>query len=211
MKIKNINIKNYKFHHHLDFEIKKQNCLIYGENGTGKSSIYWALYSILKPNNIDVSLYQKYGTSEPLNVKVDLEGIELETDVNSEIILDDSSTIYFADQDLLNSMIIDSNDFYITIVETLKKYFSSFDSIYQEYVNMNDIVDDENYSEKILDKQAIDTRFKSFLEAIQDKANEIIIALGEEFTIDFSFEEGEVEATGISYKISNPRITLEIN
>jgi DNA repair exonuclease SbcCD ATPase subunit len=45
MKIKNITIKNYKFHHNLNFKITKENCLIYGENGTGKSSIYEAIKS----------------------------------------------------------------------------------------------------------------------------------------------------------------------
>jgi DNA repair exonuclease SbcCD ATPase subunit len=46
MKIKKIIIENFKFHHHLEFEIRNNNnCLIYGENGSGKSSIYEALYS----------------------------------------------------------------------------------------------------------------------------------------------------------------------
>jgi len=45
MKINKIAIKNFKFHHNLEFDIKTKNCLIYGENGTGKSSIYEALYA----------------------------------------------------------------------------------------------------------------------------------------------------------------------
>lgn len=45
MKINKIAIKNFKFHHDLQFNIQTKNCLIYGENGTGKSSIYEALYA----------------------------------------------------------------------------------------------------------------------------------------------------------------------
>jgi predicted ATP-binding protein involved in virulence len=37
MKIKKIIIENFKFHHHLEFEIRNNNnCLIYGENGSEK-------------------------------------------------------------------------------------------------------------------------------------------------------------------------------
>jgi ABC-type dipeptide/oligopeptide/nickel transport system ATPase subunit len=46
MKINKIAIENFKFHHNLEFDIKTKNCLIYGENGTGKSSIYEALYAV---------------------------------------------------------------------------------------------------------------------------------------------------------------------
>lgn len=45
MQINKIAIKNFKFHHDLEFDIRTKNCLIYGENGTGKSSIYEALYA----------------------------------------------------------------------------------------------------------------------------------------------------------------------
>lgn len=38
-------LRIFKFHHDLQFNIQTKNCLIYGENGTGKSSIYEALYA----------------------------------------------------------------------------------------------------------------------------------------------------------------------
>ena len=47
MMIKKVTVENFKFHHNLEFKIKTKNCLIYGENGTGKSSIYEALYANL--------------------------------------------------------------------------------------------------------------------------------------------------------------------
>lgn len=61
-KIKEIKLKNFKFffgERSLDFD--RKHILLYGENGSGKSSIYWALYtffqSVFKP---DVRQVQKY-------------------------------------------------------------------------------------------------------------------------------------------------------
>lgn len=53
-RIKEITLENFKFFYgkrKLDFE--RKHILLYGENGSGKSSIYWALYtffqSVFKP------------------------------------------------------------------------------------------------------------------------------------------------------------------
>ena len=61
MKIDKLTLKNFKFFYGektLNFESK--NVLLYGENGSGKSSIYWALYTLLNnSNSADVKI-QKY-------------------------------------------------------------------------------------------------------------------------------------------------------
>lgn len=61
-KISKLTLKNFKFFYGevtLDFE--RKNALIYGENGSGKSSIYWALYtflqSVLKSNDLEIKKY----------------------------------------------------------------------------------------------------------------------------------------------------------
>ena len=47
MKIKKLTIKNFKaFYGEYNFDFDSKNILIYGENGSGKSSLYWALYHI---------------------------------------------------------------------------------------------------------------------------------------------------------------------
>lgn len=61
-KIKNIKLNNFKFFFgEQNLKLDKKHTLIYGENGSGKSSIYWALHSFLhstlKP---DVASVQKY-------------------------------------------------------------------------------------------------------------------------------------------------------
>ncbi|RTZ49518.1 hypothetical protein EJ377_02990 [Chryseobacterium arthrosphaerae] len=48
-KIKEITLSNFKFFHgEKTIDIDRKNVLIYGENGSGKSSIYWALYTFFK-------------------------------------------------------------------------------------------------------------------------------------------------------------------
>lgn len=61
-KIKNLKLNNFKFFFgEQNLKLDKKHTLIYGENGSGKSSIYWALHcflhSTLKP---DVASVQKY-------------------------------------------------------------------------------------------------------------------------------------------------------
>lgn len=61
-KIKSIQIENFKyFHSAFPIDVNSRNLLVYGENGSGKSSVYWALYTLfqsrLKP---DVASVDKY-------------------------------------------------------------------------------------------------------------------------------------------------------
>ena len=52
MKIQKIHIKYFKAYEDFSIDFNKNNCLIYGENGTGKSSLYEALHSIFYYDNV---------------------------------------------------------------------------------------------------------------------------------------------------------------
>ena len=61
-RIKRIVLKNFKFFYgEVPIELDRLNALIYGENGSGKSSVYWALYtflqSVFKSRTQDVQKY----------------------------------------------------------------------------------------------------------------------------------------------------------
>lgn len=61
-RIKEIKIKNFKaFQQEQVFPINGKNVLVYGNNGSGKSSLFWALYTFLqssiKPNDDEVRKY----------------------------------------------------------------------------------------------------------------------------------------------------------
>lgn len=62
-RIKEIKIKNFKaFQEEETFTINGKNILAYGNNGAGKSSLFWALYTILQSStksNLDIQKYFK--------------------------------------------------------------------------------------------------------------------------------------------------------
>lgn len=61
-KIKQIKLKNFKFFYgEVSIDLERNNALIFGENGSGKSSLYWALYTFLQSVfKSDISKVQKY-------------------------------------------------------------------------------------------------------------------------------------------------------
>lgn len=64
-KIKTITFKNFKFFHgEVKLELDRNNLLLYGENGSGKSSIYWGLYTFLHSVFKDEANVKKYFDSE---------------------------------------------------------------------------------------------------------------------------------------------------
>lgn len=70
-RIKEVHINNFKFFPESEpIKIDGKNILLYGENGSGKSSVYWALYTLLESSNkIDPAEIQKYfNKSDPQNL-----------------------------------------------------------------------------------------------------------------------------------------------
>ena len=70
-KIKKVTLKNFKFFHGKEeLVLNRKNLLLFGENGSGKSSIYWALYtflqSVFKDNNKEIKKY--FDRSKPENL-----------------------------------------------------------------------------------------------------------------------------------------------
>lgn len=61
-KIKQIKLKHFKyFYGEVNIDLERDNALIFGENGSGKSSIYWALYTFLQSVfKLDDREIQKY-------------------------------------------------------------------------------------------------------------------------------------------------------
>ena len=69
-KIHNLHVENFKFFKDaFDLPIEGKNILLYGENGSGKSSIYWSFYTFyqacLKPVN-QAKKYFLYSNTENL-------------------------------------------------------------------------------------------------------------------------------------------------
>lgn len=63
MKIDKLTLKNFKFFYgEKTLEFEGKNVLLYGENGSGKSSIYWALYTLLNNGKSNDTKIQRYFT-----------------------------------------------------------------------------------------------------------------------------------------------------
>jgi chromosome segregation ATPase len=60
-KINKLILENFKFFNGVqEFNFEGKNVLIYGENGSGKSSIYWALYTFFQSSIKDNENIKKY-------------------------------------------------------------------------------------------------------------------------------------------------------
>lgn len=78
MRLKELHINNFKFFPKQDpksplLKIDGKNLLIYGENGSGKSTIYWALYTLLESSFKDTDTkvekyFNKVGDSSLVNI-----------------------------------------------------------------------------------------------------------------------------------------------
>jgi len=208
MKIKKITLKNYKFHHILDFNIKPKNCLIYGENGTGKSSIYKALYSnlyYLKDNKIvtnQVNIKKKFIHRDYENGNLEVNIIFDKSKLNRrDNRLDNfemlkNQTIYLADEKVFHK--ITQNDFYQTINSELIKHFSQLSQLAFIYRDIqikfkrNDVTKQE---EIVKERQEADKIFKKkFKELIPlDEINIILDKLNENFKIDFDIRDSIIQ------------------
>ena len=63
-KIKNIEIENFKFFKDVfSINVDNKNILLYGENGAGKSSIYWSVYTHFQAYAKNQQEAQKYFTA----------------------------------------------------------------------------------------------------------------------------------------------------
>lgn len=88
-KVKNIIIKNFKFfYEEFSLDVNSRNLLIYGENGSGKSSIYWAIYTLfqsrLKSSVAEVEKYFDNTNGENLRNKFSAAGDDSKVEITFE-------------------------------------------------------------------------------------------------------------------------------
>jgi len=113
-KIDEIHIQNFKFFPEMKEPIKLggNHLLLYGENGSGKSSIYWALYTLLEcANKTDVNQVKKYFDPNPneerlinINCPTNIDSfIKVKLDDGTDFIVSYSDTSIMGNQDAQES------------------------------------------------------------------------------------------------------------
>lgn len=97
--INSIEIQNFKFFRaHERFTLDGRNLLVYGENGSGKSSLYWALYTLLEcANKEDDDSIAKYFAGDSSLVNVFMSAGEADyVDCEINLALDDGKSFKLA-------------------------------------------------------------------------------------------------------------------
>ncbi len=214
MRIKNIVLNNFKFHKNLEFNIDKENSLIYGENGVGKSSIYWALYSIFKKDIIKIEEYRNYDSTDIPNVQITLNDTsytQLGTNIHTNICNENSRSIYLAHQDFLEEITLLEN-FYEVIENSLKYFFPTLKEYSEEFNRINNNVDQDNFEEEGEKRYYNAQKFKLFLNQLELRVNDIIQNhFNENFMISMDINWGEIRLIGTDYELTNQRIFININ
>ena len=214
MKINNLELQNFKFHKELNFNIKSKNCLIYGENGTGKSSIYWSLISIFKKDLVNISDFKNRDMSatENLNVIIKLDnGQELNLEEDNTLIENNRKTIFFAHQDMLEEFLVFSDNFFDVLNNKIKRYFTKVNSFSIKLDKFNDEVDDTNHIEKTPLRVKLTEEYERFLNQLLLRTNDIIINhFNEVFTVHFDYDWGQLNLISGDYYYIAPKIVLKI-
>ena len=69
-----IEIRNFKAFREFTLNVEGRHLLVYGDNGAGKSSLYWALYTFLqsarKPKNSTAKYFDPSGPENLFNIHV---------------------------------------------------------------------------------------------------------------------------------------------
>ncbi|MBE2986289.1 AAA family ATPase [Campylobacter sp. RM12920] len=151
MKINNLAVKYFKAYEYISLDFKQDNCLIYGENGTGKSSLYEALHSVFYYDNIkniskiDINEYYKNRNykNKDIEISLDFDNGEKFNIIGNKIEKNDFiyynkdgrkigdkvifPNFYFANEKILDRFV--KENFYITLKDTLLFYFIELSSI----------------------------------------------------------------------------------
>ena len=215
MRIKDIELNSFKFHKNLKFNIEQKNCLIYGENGVGKSSIYWGLYSVFKKDLINIDDYKNYNSTTPPNVKVTLDdsfSSVLGIASSSDIVNNNSKSIYFAYQDFLENIVIKDN-FYEAIDSSLKSFFPTLLEYVNEFNRINNDIEERNHEEEAEKRKINIQKSLKFLYQILLRANDIINNHFEEnFSLSFGIDWGMSQlAISGEYAFSKPKVNIQID
>jgi energy-coupling factor transporter ATP-binding protein EcfA2 len=116
MKLHELHIKNFKFFPKQDpksplLKIDGKNLLVYGENGSGKSSFYWALYTLLESSGkTDPTEIQKYFNKLNPQSLVNIHATTDEDGIDNsfiKVVMDDNTEFEVSHQ---NTTINDNSD-----------------------------------------------------------------------------------------------------
>ena len=224
MKIKELEINNFKFHKKSCFSANSKNIILFGENGSGKSSLYYALHTIHKIliQGNDCDFCKKLDHNNPnenlcnhnekddavLNLTFDNGGsIKISKDgIDNLSIIDVTSAkfMHFINHNKLLKIL--EGNFY----DILKKYFvEKFDLFSELNIEVNEF---KNDSSKI-NTEDINKKLMDSLNKLENLINDGLNKIQGDLKISFEIEEIfliEIPADGRAI-LNEPKINIKIN
>ncbi|WP_297966559.1 hypothetical protein [uncultured Campylobacter sp.] len=224
MKIKELEINNFKFHKKSCFNANSKNIILFGENGSGKSSLYYALHTIHKIliQDNDCDFCKKLDHNNPnenlcnhnekddavLNLTFDNGGsIKISKDgIDNLSIIDVTSAkfMHFINHNKLLKIL--EGNFY----DILKKYFvEKFDLFSELNIEVNEF---KNDSSKI-NTEDINKKLMDSLNKLENLINDGLNKIQGDLKISFEIEEIfliEIPADGRAI-LNEPKINIKIN
>lgn len=224
MKIKELEINNFKFHKKSCFNANSKNIILFGENGSGKSSLYYALHTIHKIliQGNDCDFCKKLDHNNPnenlcnhnekddavLNLTFDNGGsIKISKDgIDNLSIIDVTSAkfMHFINHNKLLKIL--EGNFY----DILKKYFvEKFDLFSELNIEVNEF---KNDSSKI-NTEDINKKLMDSLNKLENLINDGLNKIQGDLKISFEIEEIfliEIPADGRAI-LNEPKINIKIN
>jgi energy-coupling factor transporter ATP-binding protein EcfA2 len=220
MKIHKLTIKNFKFFINETCEFDGKNALIYGENGTGKSSLYFALYRKINNENKIQNYKNRFSNDEEIGVEIFLkEDDKPESKFSNNV----QCRAYFINHSILTK-VINADDFFDSIMQILHSNFRKiFETILSQvsYINLNitpTTPHDDLQRIRSTTKRDMDSELKRIIEKLQLFANEILKKFNEKFILSFDIAESYIGSesesgfgSGVDLKFTLPNIKIKIN
>jgi len=226
VKIKELEINNFKFHKKSCFNANSKNIILFGENGSGKSSLYYALHTIhkiliqgndcdfckkLDHNNPNENLCNHNEKDAVLNLTFDNGGsIKISKDgIDNLSIIGGASAkfMHFINHNKLLKIL--EGNFY----DILKKYFvEKFDLFSELNIEVNKF---KNDSSKI-NTEDINNKLMDSLNKFENLINDNLSKIQGDLKISFKIEEkegfrAELHPAEEGIILQEPKINIEIN
>ena len=231
MKISKIILKNFKFFKELSLDVNEKNILLFGENGSGKSSLYYALHTICKiffskdikankyyPKKLDIkesnnlcnqhtgansTIELDFSDDQKIKQYIANENTDVEN-IERDNIFDEN--IHFLNHNKLLD-IFSKDNFYYTIKEYFFEKFILFGKLKQQEGLFNE---PKNTG---LDTQNLNNELKKCLRWIQFLINfRLKHIFKENLRVSFDFEPymSDLDETG-KKNLKNPNINIKVN
>ena len=190
MKIDKIQINNFRaFYGENIFQIDGKNCLIYGENGSGKSSFYMALKMFIESSVKDTSKNFNYSIKDIINKYSEekyYEDYEEENDEDNTILLKNIFSLASFSQEDINRLAIEYNKL-LNDIKILSLEEEDYPLINEELQEDNDDSINEELEEE-LDLEDLTEKLKEIEKEFLDFIN--TIDSKERHFIEVSFDKG---------------------